>query len=169
MTIVIPRVKLFQLHNVINRSSNLFFQLLHVVLLCKNFFRIMLFFKFLHALTFATLGAFTYLVNFYNFQAHSLHSCCNTHYKTQNHSTTTLNVKNLMANPSSHFFHLGQFTIFAINVHFFQAPHSFHDGHVHVCAHGNNYCLSLVQMCLNPLHSSIYHCSHLPLHPLLFY
>jgi hypothetical protein len=27
----------------------------------------------------------------------------------------------------------------------------------------------LVQMCLNPLHSSIYHCSHLPLHPLLFY
>jgi hypothetical protein len=27
----------------------------------------------------------------------------------------------------------------------------------------------LVQMCLNPLHSSIYHRSHLPLHPLLFY
>jgi len=68
---------------------------------------------------------------------HSPHSYCNTHHKSKSRFGITLNVKKLGGH-SLPFFHLRQLVVFALII-IFQPPHSFHDGFILICPHGNNY------------------------------
>lgn len=87
-----------------------------------------------------------------------------THCKTQSYYLTTSNAKNLNGHSFLLFFCLRQPSIFALNVFLFKHPHSFHDGLPHVHPHGSNYCLLMVCLRFDPLHSSIYNHNHIPFH-----
>jgi len=112
-------------------------------------------FAFTHALQFYMLLFF--LLTSTIFQVHSPHSCSNTHHKCQTRicCRKTSNVNKLDIQALLPFIHLRQPTMFALNVHFFQAPHSFHDGLSHVCPHGSSYNPSMVRMQFDLLPSSI--------------
>jgi hypothetical protein len=77
-----------------------------------------------------------------------------------------LNAKKFNDHSFLSFFCLRKPSIFALNVHFFQALYSFHDGFIHIRPRGNNCCMSMVQIRFDVLLSSIWHHNHLSIHSL---
>ncbi len=78
-----------------------------------------MFFKFLHSFTLQFSMLLPFLQVFSIFQAHSPHSYCNTHHKSQSHYGTTLNA-NKFNDHFLLFFCLRQPIVLGLIVHFFK-------------------------------------------------
>ncbi len=123
----------------------------------------MFFFKFLHSFMFCNCLCF--FASLYNFLR--TFSSLMLQHTSQNKksSWTNFECEEVWSPfPPLIFFVWDSSLFFALNIHFFQAPHSFHDGLAPICPHGSSYYLSMVHMHFDLHHSSIYHRHHLPLH-----
>jgi hypothetical protein len=135
-------------------------------LLCKNFFYIMFFCKFLDFHTFYNSFCLCFSCKFLHFSS-ALSS-----FMLQHTSQNTKSFWNNFECEETDFHSLLLFVLFrashcfCINcLFFFQTPHSFHDGHILLHPQGSRYYPPMGWMHSNILHSSICHCHHLPFHP----